>query len=189
MLSALIVTHLKKEADGLESLLKSASFLETVVLTSCSEARRLLIDRDFDLIVINSPLADETGEILARHVARNGVCQVLLLVKSEFFEAVSAICESDGVLTISKPINKTFFWSALSLAKATGSRLKRAQIENAKLKQKIEDIRIIDRAKCVLISHMSISENDAHRYIEKQAMDMRTTRREVAESILKTYEN
>jgi response regulator NasT len=61
--------------------------------------------------------------------------------------------------------------------------------ENRMLIQKIEDIRIIDRAKCILISHLSLSEPDAHRYIEKQAMDMRQTRRKVAEEILKTYEN
>ena len=57
------------------------------------------------------------------------------------------------------------------------------------LEQKIEDIRIIDRAKCILISHLSMSEPEAHRYIEKQAMDMRLTRRKVAEQILKIYEN
>ena len=54
---------------------------------------------------------------------------------------------------------------------------------------KIEDIRIVDRAKLILISFMSMSEKEAHRYIEKQAMDLRVTRRAVAEGILKTYEN
>ena len=60
--------------------------------------------------------------------------------------------------------------------------------ENSKLTQKIEDVRIIDRAKCLLISYLKVNEQEAHRYIEKQAMDMRITRREVAEGILKTYE-
>ena len=61
--------------------------------------------------------------------------------------------------------------------------------ENSKLKQKIEDIRIIDRAKCILISYLGMSEQEAHRYIEKKAMDMRITKRAVAEGILKIYEN
>lgn len=51
-----------------------------------------------------------------------------------------------------------------------------------------EDIKIINRAKQVLITRLSMSEPEAHRYIEKRAMDMRLTKRAVAESILKTYE-
>ena len=49
-------------------------------------------------------------------------------------------------------------------------------------------MRLIDRAKCVLIQYLTMTEPQAHRYIEKQAMDTRTTRREVAQQILRTYE-
>ncbi|MCL2174615.1 MAG: ANTAR domain-containing protein, partial [Treponema sp.] len=91
--------------------------------------------------------------------------------------------------TISKPIDKQFFWSVLSLARSVSSKLKRMQDENTKLKQKIEDIRIIDRAKCMLISYLSLTEQESHRFIEKQAMDLRSTKRAIAEEILKTYAN
>ena len=47
---------------------------------------------------------------------------------------------------------------------------------------------MIDRAKYVLMSSLRLSEQEAHRYIEKQAMDLRITKRAVAESLLKTYE-
>ena len=57
------------------------------------------------------------------------------------------------------------------------------------LKQRMEDIAVIDRAKMLLISHLAFSEAQAHRYIEKQAMDMRATKRAIAEEILKTYES
>ena len=63
------------------------------------------------------------------------------------------------------------------------------QSENRRLVQKLEDIRVVDRAKCMLISYLSMSESEAHKYIEKQAMDKRLTKREIAERILKTYEN
>jgi len=52
-----------------------------------------------------------------------------------------------------------------------------------------EEARLVYRAKEVLIEYLKMTESQAHRYIEKQAMDMRITRREVAESIIKTYEN
>jgi len=188
MENALIISSTDKILDFLSETLNSASVKQIVALRSCGEARRLLLERDFDLVIVNAPLRDETGENLSRHIVSIGKAQVILIVKNEYFDAVSSICEDDGVLTVSKPVNKSVFWSALMLAKSAQNRIKKIQIENAELKQKIEDIRIIDRAKITLISYMNMSEKEAHRYIEKQAMDLRATRRIVAEGILKTYE-
>lgn len=187
--SALIVSYSEKSITFFTEMLNSASIGHIITLKSCGEAKRLLMERDFDLVIINAPLRDESGESLARHIASKGISQVILVVKSEYFEEVSAKTEEDGVLTIAKPINRALFWSALKLAKAASSRLKAVRAENSKLKQKIADIRIIDRAKCILISYLGMSEQEAHRYIEKKAMDMRITKRAVAEGILKIYEN
>ena len=187
MESALIVSSTGKSAALFTELLKEASVEQITILNSAGEARRLLLDKDFDLVIVNSPLQDESGEDLSRHVALKSLSQVILAVRNELFNAVSAVCEEDGVLTISKPINRDVMWSALSLAKSARNRIMRIQAENTKLKQKIEDIRIIDRAKCSLISYLNLSEQEAHRFIEKQAMDLRSTKRAIAEGILKTY--
>ena len=50
-------------------------------------------------------------------------------------------------------------------------------------------IRLVDRATCVLIQYSDFTEQQAHRYIEKKAMDQRVSRREVAEDILRIYES
>ena len=189
MESALIISSTDKGTVYFCDLLNAASIGQIVSSSSCSEARRILLERDFDLVIINAPLRDDSGIGFAQQIASKGVSQVILVVKNEYFDAISAKCEEYGVLSISKPVNKAFFWSALKLANAAQNRLRRMQNENNRLKQTIEDIRIIDRAKCLLISCLSMSEQDAHRYIEKQAMDVRTTRRAIAEGILKTYEN
>ncbi len=187
--SALVVSSSEKSIAFFWEMLSSASINTIVTSDNCGEARRLLLERDFDLVVINAPLRDESGESLSRHIAAKGVSQIILVVKSEYFDEISALTEEYGVLTIAKPINRALFWASLKLAKSTDARLKSMRDENSKLKQKIEDIRIVDRAKCILISYLSMSEQEAHRYIEKQAMDMRTTKRAAAEGVLKTYEN
>ncbi|MCL2056530.1 MAG: ANTAR domain-containing protein [Oscillospiraceae bacterium] len=189
MESALIVSGAEKSSGLFAEQLRAASINHIAAVPTCGEARRLLLEQDFDLVIVNTPLGDESGEEFSRYTASKGISQVILVVKSEIFDAVSASVEGDGVLTISKPMNKTIFWSALTLAKSAWRSVRRVQDENAKLKQKIEDIRIIDRAKCILISYMNMSEQEAHRYIEKQAMDLRSTRRIVAEGVLKTYES
>jgi response regulator NasT len=189
MESALIVSDSDKDTAFFSVVLNAASVTQIISLKSVDDARKLILKQNFDFIIVNAPLKDESGENFSRHAASKGVSQVLLLVESNIFDSVSAACEADGVMTISKPVDKTLFWSALLFAKSTQNRIKRIQAENASLRQKIEDIRIIDRAKCLLISYMGMSEQESHRYIEKQAMDIRSTRRIVAEGILKRYDN
>ena len=189
MESALIITRSEKSISFFTELLHTISIGKIASSSSCSEARTLVLERAFDLVIVNAPLRDESGIDFAQQIASKGISQVILVVKSEHFDAVSAACEECGVLTVAKPMNKAILWSAMKLAGAMQNRFRRMQNENARLKQTIEDIRIIDRAKCLLISYLGMSEQDAHRYIEKQAMDIRTTRRAIAEGILKTYEN
>lgn len=189
MNSALIISYSEKSINYLTDILHEASVDNITTISNAGEARRLLIEKDFDLCVVNAPLPDEFGENLARNIATKGISEVILLVKADIYEDVAAKTEDFGVITIAKPISKTLLWNALKLAKVTHSKIMAVQNENKKLIQKIEDIRVIDRAKCILISHLSMTEPEAHRYIEKQAMDMRSTRREVSEEILKTYEN
>jgi len=189
MKSALIVSNSEKDTALFTGFLKAASVQQISSSQSCDSARKLILKQDFDLIIVDSPLQDESGELFSRHAAASGVSQVIFLAESEAFDSVSAAFEDDGVLIIAKPVDKSLLWSALSLAKSVQSRVKKVQAENAQLKQKIEDLRIIDRAKWILISSMKMSEQEAHRYIEKQAMDMRSSRRTVSEGILKRYEN
>jgi response regulator NasT len=189
MESALIVSCAEKDTAFFTELLSASSIHQITSLQSADSAERLFLQQDFDLVIVNAPLRDESGESFSRHVASKSLSQVILLVKRELFDSVSAACEGDGVMTISKPVEKAVFLSALSMAKSAQNRIKKIQAENAQLKRKIDDIRIIDRAKCILISFMKMSEQEAHRYMEKQAMDTRSSRRIVAEGILKRYEN
>jgi len=185
----LIISCAEKNIEFFSDVLTGASIKKITVIASAGETRRTLIEKDFDIVIIDAPLADESGETLARHIAVKGLSQVILAVNSEHFNAVCAVCQDEGILTISKPLEKNFFWSVLSLAGAVSCKLKNMQAENAKLKQKIEDIRIIDKAKCILISYLNLTEQEAHRFIEKQAMDLRSAKRTIAEKILKTYAN
>ena len=190
MQSVLIVSVGDKSTAYFTDLLSASSLYpveQIITVQSCGEARRLLLERDFDLVIVDAPLRDESGENLSRHIAEKGMSQVILAVASEHYYAISESCEDYGVLTISKPINEAIFGASLKLARAMQNRFVRMRMENNKLKQKTEDIRIVDSAKYILISYLSLSEQQAHRYIEKQAMDMRTTRRKIAEGILKTY--
>jgi response regulator NasT len=182
--NALIVSYSEKSIGFFTEMLNAVSCNLVMSVKTCGEARRLLVERGFDLCIINAPLLDESGEALSKYIASKGNGQVIIVVKNEYYEDISGIVEDYGVITVAKPLNRALFWSALKMAKAAQSRLRMMQDENAKLMKKIEDIRIVDRAKCVLIAGLNMDEEKAHRYLEKQAMDLRLTKREVAERIL-----
>lgn len=184
----LLVSSSEKGKEFLSQLLKASALFQITIASSGSEARRLLSQNNFDVIIINAPLSDEFGHeisILATEIGSSGV---LLIVKNEIADEISSKVEPYGVFLVSKPINKAFFYQALKLVIATRKRLLGVQNENVKLQTKIEEIRLVTRAKCTLIQYLNMTEEQAHRYIEKQAMDMRITKKEIAKSILKTYE-
>ncbi|NLG88597.1 MAG: response regulator [Clostridiaceae bacterium] len=185
--SALIISNSKKVTESLTEMLAQASVTNIVTVSSGGEARRLMIEKDFDLYIVNTPLPDEFGESLALNIASDRISVVILIVKVELYDEVTERVEDYGVITVAKPMSRALFWNALKLAIAAHKKIKALHDENTKLIQKMEDIKVIEKAKYILISFLSLTESEAHRYIEKKAMDMRITRRKVAEEILKMY--
>ena len=88
------------------------------------------------------------------------------------------------MLVLAKPFTGVQFRQAVQMAAACYRRLDYLRQENDKLRDKIAQIRLVDRAKCYLIEHKGMSEAEAHRMIEKTAMDTRRDRAEVAAEIL-----
>jgi len=186
--NVLIVSNSEKNIFFFNEILSQNSFKNIITASNCNEAKRILIDREFDLCIIDAPLVDEFGTSFALNIASKGISQVIITVGTELLDEITSKVEDFGVYTLGKPLNKDMFWSMLRLANAVFNKMSMLKNENSKLLKKIEDIKLIDRSKCMIIQHLKMTETQAHKYIEKQAMDMRITRREVAEGILKTYD-
>ena len=137
-------------------------------------------------MVINTPLTDEFGHELAAHASAGGAGGIMLC-KAEHAEQLGAALEREGVFVMSKPLVRPLFMQALHLVEMTQARMYELIVERDKLRRQLEDLRAVSRAKCLLIERLGWTEEKAHRHIEKQAMDLRISKREVAEEILKTY--
>ena len=62
--SALIVSNSKKIIESIAEILAQASVTSISTVSNGGEARRMLIEKDFDLYIVNTPLPDEFGETL-----------------------------------------------------------------------------------------------------------------------------
>ncbi|MDR3121528.1 MAG: ANTAR domain-containing protein [Clostridiales bacterium] len=186
---ALIVSAGEKSVRQLSELVTSRrSSVSVLAATDGSSARRLIAEHDVEVVIVNTPLPDENAVSFAAELAERNAAGILLLVKNDLAEEVSSRVEARGVFVIEKPIQKAFFLRALSLANASAGRLRGNRLETVRLQDKISELQLVNRAKCALIQYLRLTEAQAHRYIEKQAMDCRITKREVALGILHTYE-
>ena len=185
--SVLIVTASDSFTNSVMPLLPVTDYWPVTTVRSVSEARRRIVETDFDIVLINAPLPDDFGMRLAIDICTNSGAGVLLMVKNDLFNDIYAKVVSYGVITLSKPTNLQMVAQNLRILCATRERMRQMEAKQATVEEKIEEIRIVNRAKWLLIECLGMTEPEAHRYIEKQSMDERISKREVAENIIKTY--
>ena len=186
--SVLVVSASEKFNTTAMTLLPMTDYWPVTTAKSIAEAKRKLLEQSYDIVLINAPLPDDFGMRLAIDTCNNSNAGVLLLVKSELYDDIYAKVVEYGVMTLSKPTSTQMVSQSLRVLCATRERLRKLEERQVSVEEKIEEIRLVNRAKWLLIECLSMTEADAHRYIEKQSMDLRISKREVAENIIKTYQ-
>ena len=145
----LVVSGSERGREFLRELLRGQEYGQGFFADNSGEARRRMAEDDFSLVIINAPLRDESGEQLALWAAQSTDAGVLLLVKAEIADEVSARVEDSGAMVLPKPISRQFFCQSLKLVSAARRRMLGLKNENTRLQKQIDDIRLVDRAKCV----------------------------------------
>ena len=187
--SVLSVAAAEKFHTSLRELLPAGRYSPVRCANDASEARRCILESRYDIIVISAPLRDEFGSDLACHIAETTAAGVVLLVKAEHVAEINAKVEPSGVFVLEKPVSRSMFQYIMRMMSAMERRMAILKRENVRLQNKIEETRMVNRAKLVLMECLKMSEENAHYYIEHQAMNMRCTKMEIAQSIIRTYKN
>ena len=185
---ALIVSAGASSNEYISARLTELGYTRPLIVPSGAEARRRMLESDFELIVVNSPLPDEFGHELCATAVEKTDAGVVLLVKAAAAEQLLTPMSEQGVLLVCKPFSNTLFLQAIHMASASNHRLQFLRQENNRMQEKLAQVRLVSRAKCCLIQHEQMTEMEAHRYIEKTAMDTRRDRTEVAQDILDSYD-
>ena len=181
---ALIVSKSEKFTTEFGSLLSVEQFQKDSV-QNAGQARRSVLEKPYDLVIVNSPLPDDVGTRFAVDTALNSV--VLLLVSNDVYEDVNYRVSGQGVFVLGKPFSKTLFATAVNWMRSARSIVLKSQKKTHTIEEKMEEIRIVNRAKWLLINERQMAEPEAHRYIEKQAMDRCVGKGEVAREIIDMY--
>lgn len=181
--SVLLVSRDSKIISQISAFLVPPLF-ELTTTSDFNEARRLATERSFNIIIADSGDGYDTD--FAINVA-DSYSTVLLLVPNEHFDEISYRVEGYGILTITKPFDPFYLYNMMKIAIAVQYKVQILSSQTTKLKVKMEEIKLVNRAKMLLMSNMNMNEQEAHRYIEKEAMDRGMKKTAISEEIIKTY--
>ena len=181
--SVLLVSRDSKIVSQISAFLVPPLF-DLTTTSDFNEARRLATERTFNIIIADSGDGYDTD--FAINIS-DSYSTILLLVPNEHFDEISYRVEGYGILTITKPFEPFYLYNMMKIAIAVQYKVQVLSSQTTKLKVKMEEIKQVNRAKMLLMQNMSMTEQEAHRFIEKDAMDRGMKRTAVAAEIIKRY--
>ena len=155
---ALIVSAGASSNEYLCARLTELGYTRPLIVPSGAEARRRMLESDFELIVVNAPLPDEFGHDLCATAVEKTDAGVVFLVKAAAAEQLLTPMSEQGVLLVCKPFSNTLFLQAIHMAAASNHRLQVLRQENARMQEKLQQVRLVSR-KPILPSQREIDEN------------------------------
>ncbi len=178
-----MVSSSRKFAEVTKELLPVTDYWPVRSAGSEAEARRLMLENEYDIAIINSPLSDDSGFSLAEDISSGSDTAVLLLAPAEVYEDIYFKLLPSGVVTAPKPTSQRLISYSLRVLAAMRERLRKKAEGRRSVEEKIEEIRLVNRAKWALIEKRGMSEDEAHSYIERLAMEKRITKKAAAKTI------
>jgi response regulator NasT len=183
----LVVTASKTFRSSAAELLSETRCAPVQFASDISAAKRAVAETSFDFVIVNAPLPDDAGIRFALDVSDQKNAVVLLLLPPDLYAESSDRAISHGVFLLPKPISKNGFLTAIGWLSSARELVRKSEQKVLSVDEKMKEIRIVNRAKWLLIEHRHLSETEAHRAIEKQAMDRCITRLTVAQEIIDLY--
>ena len=175
--SVLLVSASEKLNAAVLPLLPGSDFWPVTAVGSLSRAKRLLLQQRYDLVIVNSPLPDGMGTDFAVKLCSETDAAVALLIRSELYEETNAATLPSGVVVVSKPTNSQLLLQVIRGLCAMRER-------QTTVEEKMEEIRLMNKAKWLLIEREGLTEQQAHERILRTAMERRTGKRAVAAEII-----
>jgi two-component system, response regulator PdtaR len=148
------------------------------------KAVRLVEELRPDLVVLDVKMPKLDGITAASRIAQQRIAPVVILTAFSQRELVDRAREAGAMAYVVKPFGRADLVPAIEIARSRFAELQQLEAEVADLTDRLETRKLVDRAKGVLQQQLGISEPDAFRWIQKTAMDLRLSMREVAQGVV-----
>ncbi|MSY84375.1 MAG: response regulator [Actinobacteria bacterium] len=137
-----------------------------------------------DLVILDVKMPVLDGISAAESIARQRIAPVIVLTAFSQRELVERARDAGAMAYLVKPFSQSDLVPAIEMALSRFAELRAVEAEVADLKEQLETRKVVDRAKGVLQEQLSLSEPEAFRWIQKTAMDLRLSMKQVAEGVI-----
>jgi response regulator NasT len=137
-----------------------------------------------DLVILDVKMPRLDGIAAAEQIAGDRVAPVIILTAFSQRDLVERAREAGAMAYLVKPFQKKDLLPTIEMATSRFAEIVALEQEVSGLQERLEARKIIERAKGVLMTEHNMTEPEAFRWIQRTAMDRRTTMRVVAEAIL-----
>ncbi|MCG8922247.1 MULTISPECIES: ANTAR domain-containing response regulator [Lentzea] len=151
------------------------------------EAIKLATELDPDLVILDVKMPKVDGIEAAQHIAGNRIAPVVILTAFSQRDLVERARDAGAMAYLVKPFAKRDLVPAIELAMSRFNELAALEQEVAGLTERLETRKVVERAKGILMSKQGLSEPEAFRWVQRTAMDRRTTMKAVAEAVIENF--
>jgi two-component system, response regulator PdtaR len=137
-----------------------------------------------DLVILDVKMPRLDGIAAAQRIASQRIAPVVMLTAFSQRDLVESARDAGAMAYLVKPFGKSDLMPAIEMAVSRFAELQQLEAEVADLSERLETRKVVDRAKGVLQEQLGLSEPDAFRWIQKTAMDLRLSMREVADGVV-----
>ncbi|OGR30505.1 MAG: transcriptional regulator [Desulfuromonadales bacterium GWD2_54_10] len=138
-----------------------------------------------DMVILDVAMPKMDGITAAGEIRKKLKIPIMLLTNCYDPQSIKRAAEIGVAAFLTKPLREQDLLPAIELALAHTYQVEELKEKIDDLKETIENRKIIEKAKGVLMNKGRLSESDAYREMQKMAMDKRKTLRQVADGILK----
>lgn len=183
----LFVQDAAAEPAALGAFAAEQPALALVTADGLDEAERKLAQLDPALVVWQCDAPGLPALRQCVRLAEGSEAVFLLLVRPGTYEAVWQFVQAAGICVMSWPAPQEVFRQTLRNLLLLKKSLRAMQEKTDQLQSQLQDMKRIQKAKSLLMNQLGMSEADAHRWIEKAAMDRCVKKREIAETTIRMY--
>ena len=165
----------------------SGIYLDITLSKDIEQARRLIVERKFDIVILDSPVGSNKGFNFLLSVCDSEEYGILTIVNTSDYDEAYFRLHDYGVYVLSKPVDEALLTQSLRIICLTRDKINEIKKNNLSLKDKLDEIKLVAEAKMLIVKKLHIDENQAHKLIEQTAMNLRITKKATAEMFIKKY--
>jgi response regulator NasT len=141
-----------------------------------------------DLVIMDVKMPRRDGIDAASEIASKRIAPIVILTAFSQRELVERARDAGAMAYLVKPFSVTDLVPAIEVAVSRFREITELEREVATLSERLETRKLVERAKGLLQAKQGMTEPDAFRWIQRAAMDRRTTMKRVAEVVLETLD-